>query len=769
MPSSRLTRAQGCIRLSRLDALHPDGRARGSALRLALRLPYFRRLRTKLTVYFLALFALVLCGTVSAVYVSVERNAQREVSDQLTASAVVFDRVWQLRTAQLEAGAGLLTRDFGFRAAVATRDEATIGSALDNLRRRMGLGLAAVVTPDGRLLAATGGGRLAAAGAALAADGEASSGVLVLPDGPYEAVSAPILAPLPVGQAVFASRLDGQEMQSLVRLSPIAFEPEVLVQDRHGRWRGGQGGMSQAELSHAASVLAGSQQRPLPVRIGRWVEVVRPLPTLGGERAALVLRYPLAKAVARYQSLLALVLVLGAAGFVLVAAGAWLVAQEVTRPIAALGLAAERLEQGQPEPVAVEGRDEIASLGLAFNRMADGIQRREQALELARASAEAANRAKSDFLANMSHEIRTPLNGILGMAQVIARDGLEPTQHERVRVIQASGEGLLGVLNSILDLSRIEAGQLELEVQDFDLAQLVAGACDPLAATAREKGLAFTVDIAAEAEGGWRGDAMRIRQVLSNLASNAVKFTDHGEVRLQVRCAEGGLEFQVSDTGIGIPGERIDAIFEKFAQADASTTRRFGGAGLGLSICRELVSLMGGALQARSRPGEGSAFTVVLPLSRSAPARGASEPRGGDGPQPLRVLAAEDNATNRLILSALLQPAGLQLTMVEDGQEAVEAFGRQAFDLVLMDIQMPRMNGVEAARAIRSAEQATGRARTPILAVTANVMAHQVQEYAAAGLDAVVAKPVQMDVLLAAIEQALAGAGEVRADAVAAR
>ena len=395
----------------------------------------------------------------------------------------------------------------------------------------------------------------------------------------------------------------------------------------------------------------------------------------------------------------------------------------------------------------------------------------EQAILRARDQAEAANVAKSTFLATMSHEIRTPLNGVLGMAQVMAAEDLSPTQRERVRIIQASGETLLAILNDVLDLSKIEAGKLELEAAPFDAAELARGAHGAFCGVAEQKDLRFELTVEPAARGVYMGDGTRVRQILYNLVSNALKFTEQGAVRVTIAPANPGLIIQVRDTGIGIPADRLDQLFEKFEQADASTTRRFGGTGLGLSICRDLVRLMGGTVGVESAVGQGSCFTATLPLPRIAE-EGAGprhEPAPHAAAQPveagsLRVLAAEDNAVNQLVLRTMLQQAGIEPTIVADGRAAVEAWRGGAWDIILMDVHMPVMDGVSATRAIRQGEAASGRAPTPILALTANAMSHQVAEYIASGMDGFVAKPIEISALFGAIDTAL-GEDEAAAEA----
>jgi signal transduction histidine kinase/ActR/RegA family two-component response regulator len=437
------------------------------------------------------------------------------------------------------------------------------------------------------------------------------------------------------------------------------------------------------------------------------------------------------------------------------------------RPLRLLDEAIERVRQAKAFEVRVDivSNDEFARLSDHFNGLVEELQtfslERRQAFAAVTASRDAAEEAtqmKSDFVANMSHEIRTPLNGVLGMAQVMAADELTPVQRERLEVIRESGSTLLAVLNDILDLSKVEAGRMELEDAPFDLGELALGVSAAFTAQAQAKHLSFAVRVSDSAQGVWRGDSVRIRQLLYNLVSNALKFTSEGEVRVDIdRRPEGDadlLSIVVTDTGLGMTPEAQARIFEKFTQADSSTTRRFGGTGLGLTISRHIVELMGGTIEVRSQPGAGSVFELSLPLQHlggDMAREASSEAEPQIDLSGLKVLAAEDNPTNRLVLSTILHSLGITPVMVEDGQMAVAAWEAGAFDLILMDVQMPKLDGVGATQEIRRRENDAGRPRTRIIALSANAMRHQVEQYLEAGMDGHLAKPIMIDRLYAVL------------------
>ena len=379
-------------------------------------------------------------------------------------------------------------------------------------------------------------------------------------------------------------------------------------------------------------------------------------------------------------------------------------------------------------------------------------------MRVAKENAESANRTKSEFLANMSHEIRTPLNAVIGLAYILNLSSpLTEKQRKCIETLKISGDSLLSLINDLLDFAKLEEGSITLEHVDFNLPEVIQKVFSIMELRAEEKNLQLLFDATQLAHTHFTGDPLRIQQIITNLVSNAVKFTENGFVKVTLleKVNPEGIDeilIQVADSGIGIQPEKLALIFEKFTQADASTTRKYGGTGLGLAICRLLVKYMQGTIDVQSQPGDGSVFSVTLPLPVAIPKiedpAVLEQPRASNADEQSTILLVEDYLPNVMVASAILEQFGYSTDVAYNGSEAIQKFQRRPYAVILMDIQLPGMDGIETSRRIRGLERAKGQARTPIIAMTAFALAGDKEKSLSAGMDDYISKPFQPDDLI---------------------
>lgn len=704
---------------------------------------------------------MILISSLVVVNYAYKHDAKNRIESNLEVTKRIFDRLLATRTRDLAVNAYLLSRDYGFTRAIASRDKNTLLSVLDNLMERVGADAAMLVSLDYQLIADTEhpdrkGTFFATNLIKMAEHHDESISVAIIDDDPHQMVIFPVLGPDPIAWFCISFKISDavNELKNLTRSQISLVEPR-----RSGSFSLVATTLPEIESQQLVAALPNSNWRSretfaLQLNNSHYLTAVTDLIPDSQDTAIAVLQKSLDKELEPYYRLEWFLICIALLGLLFALMGSFLVARTVSNPVRNLAAGTREIGRGNYQlRIAVDREDEIGELGLAFNEMAErmGLQ---DSLRQAKENAESASRAKSEFLANMSHELRTPLNSILGYAQLLKKQNLESEkQFKALDTIERSGQHLLGLINEVLDLSKIEAGKMELQINDLNLQGFLENIAEVMRARADAKGLDFIFEGLSIAPQWVRMDEKRLRQVLMNLLDNAIKYTQEGRVTLRVEKHSGCLRFIVEDTGVGIQAEHLNEVFTSFHQVH-DIRNHVEGTGLGLAISDKLVRLMGGRLEVTSEPGKGSQFwfDVDLPAASKIFKAVVSSERNviamrGDQQ---RILITDDRADNRALLWDLLSPLGFELREAVDGQDCIDQAANWKPHIILVDMQMPVMDGLQACRQIRKTESL---ANVVVIAISASAFEHHRKLCIDAGADAFLPKPLQLQTLLDTISR----------------